>query len=123
MSVSSGAYSLTGGRVGANLIAGDGAYALTGGTGAVLAKGYETPAPAAAAVYTITGGAIGPFIRGHRVDAEHGEYHLTAPKQILKKTTVPIKDPAVYVEEAWELNEEDVQSASDLDARVTVDQG
>ena len=118
MSVDAGVYTLTGNRIGANLIASAGVYSYSGSS-ADLGKGYGT-GPALAASYTLTGNDIGPFVRGHRIEAAHGEYHLTAPKQILKKTTVPVQGPAAYVETAWETLENE---GDDLDAQVTVDAG
>ena len=118
----SGAYSLSGfsaSFVRSNqLTALGGSYTYTGND-AALGKGYGL-GPAASASYVLTGFSIGGFQRGHRVEAKPGEYHLTGPKQILKKTTVPIQGPAAYVETAWETLENE---GDDLDAQVTVDAG
>lgn len=123
LTATEGAYALSGGAttfVRSNqLTALTGNYALSGND-AALSKGYQTPAPAAAAIYTLNGYGIAPFVRGHRIEAAHGEYHLTAPKQVLKKTTVPVQGPAAYVETAWETLENE---GDDLDAQVTVDMG
>ena len=113
----SGAYALTGGGTGFMLIAEGGAFALNG-SAAPLYKGSGIEG--AVTPYFLSGFGIGPFVRGFRLDSEHGEYKLGSPHAVLIKTSVPVKDPVPYVEQAWEQPENE---GSDLDAGVEWEAG
>ena len=118
LAAATGAYSLTGCQTGFTLIAERGAFVLTGDAASLL-KGYDTGVPAVTP-YALAGGAIGPFVRGFRIVAEDGEYKLTASHAVLSKTTVPVKDPTPYVEQAWEQPENE---GSDLDCNIEWEAG
>ena len=110
-----GAYTLTGNATGATLLAENGAFVLNGFGqplfGHKLIAGHGS--------YSLSGGAIGAFQRGFRMEARRGEYKLSAPHVLLIKTSVPIKDPAPFVEQAWEQPENE----GNLNADVIVEAG
>ena len=110
-----GAYTLTGGLSGTTLLAEGGSFALNGYGSPLF--GHDLIAGHGS--YALSGGGIGPFVRGFRVTALRGEYKLSAPHVLLIKTTVPITDPAPYIEQAWDQPENE----GNLDAEVEWEAG
>lgn len=111
-----GAYALSGGATGTTLIASDGAFVLTGNNAGLF---YGHDIGAVVTPYVLTGYAIGPFVRGFRIDALRGEYRLSGPTVLLKKTSVPIQNPTPYVEGAWVQPENE----GNLDSEIEWEQG
>ena len=116
MPADTGVYTLTGNATGVQLVASGGVFVLAGQAEGLL-QGRVLGAGSGA--YALSGGAIGPFVRTHLLAAARGEYKLSGPHIILHRTTVPITDPAPYVEGAWERPENE----GNLDAQVEWEAG
>lgn len=98
MAADRGSYALVGNDAGSHLVADIGSYALTGNAAGL---DYGRVVSASVGSYSVTGYAIGVFVKGVRMSVERGDYKLSGVNALLEHTTIPIKDPVAYVEDAW----------------------